>query len=403
VSEPTDIVIVGGGLAGLRAAQMLVGDGFSVRLVEASDALGGRVRSRNVDGYVIDEGFQLINPSYPEIVASGVLPALDLRSFAPVIRFCDGATFHQVADPRYSLISGIRSLQHPHLSLRDGLAFARLLLRARFSSISRLTRGADYATMDGLLAEGLSDSMINGVLQPFLRGTLLDEALETSWHYSELLLKSFASGRPGVPSRGASALPNALLAASPGLLVHYNEPAIAVDGTSVTTAQGRHEARAVLVATDQTSAANLVGSPDLGWRTQTAYWFATPRLDETNQFRIDAVRGLWNTLDITAVAPERAPAGRSLIAASAVGDVDDPRVASDVARLYDLDERDVVLIERQVVRHALPVIARPLELNTPARRGDLFVAGDYTQTPSIQGAMVSGRRAAAAIRAALSA
>ena len=79
MSEPTDIVIVGGGLAGLRAAQLLVGDGLSVRLVEASSSLGGRVQSRNVDGYVIDEGFQLINPSYPEIVASGVLPALDLR------------------------------------------------------------------------------------------------------------------------------------------------------------------------------------------------------------------------------------------------------------------------------------------------------------------------------------
>jgi len=402
VSQPTDIVIVGGGLAGLRAAQLLLEAGASVRLIEASETLGGRVQSRNVDGYVIDEGFQLINPSYPEIVASGVLPALDLRSFAPVIRFCDGATFHQVADPRYSLLSGVRSLQHPYLSLRDGLAFARLLLRARFSPPSRLTRGADYATMDGLLAEGLSESMINGVLQPFLRGTLLDEDLETSWHYCELLLKSFASGRPGVPSRGASALPDALLAASPGLQVHYHEPALTVDGGSVTTSQGRYEARAVLVATDQSSAASLVGSTDLGWRTQTAYWFATPRLHDTNQFRIDAVRGLWNTLDITAVAPERAPEGRSLIAASAVGDVDDPRVASDVARLYDLDVRDVVLVERQVIRHALPVIGRPLELNTPPRRGDLFVAGDYLHTPSIQGAMVSGRRAAAAIRDALS-
>ena len=80
--------------------------------------------------------------------------------------------------------------------------------------------------------------------------------------------------------------------------------------------------------------------------------------------------------------------------ASAVGDVNDPRIASDVARLYDLDERDVTVIERQVIHHALPVLARPLDLNRSNQRDGLIMAGDYLQTPSIQGALVSGRRAA---------
>ncbi len=395
--EPTDVLIVGAGLAGLRASQLIREAGLSVRLIESADAVGGRVRSHTIDGFIVDEGFQLINPSYPELVASGVTPALDLRPFAPVIRFCDHDTFYNVADPRYAPLVGLRSLRHPQLSLRDGLAFARLLLRARFSSIARLTRGADFSTMDGLLSEGLSEDMINGVLQPFLRGTLLDEQLETSWHYTQILLKSFVSGRPGTPATGVSALPDALLAASLGVQVHYQERATAVTATTVTTSEATYHARAVLVATDQSRAAALLDTPDVGWRTQTAYWFAAPTLEGTNQFRIDAVRGLWNMCDITAVAPERAPAGRSLIVASGVGDIDDPRVGSDVARLYGLRDAEVSLIERQVIHHALPRLRRPLDLDRPAHHNGVFVAGDYLQTPSIQGAMASGRRAATAI------
>ena len=89
--EETDVIIVGAGLAGLRAAQVLTRQGHAVRLIESSDHVGGRVRSHWCDDFLLDDGFQLINPSYPELVTSGVLAALDLRSFAPVIQFSGGA------------------------------------------------------------------------------------------------------------------------------------------------------------------------------------------------------------------------------------------------------------------------------------------------------------------------
>lgn len=47
---------------------------------------------------------------------------------------------------------------------------------------------------------------------------------------------------------------------------------------------------------------------------------------------------------------------------------------------------------------ALPAAPAPLELRRPVRLGDaLYVAGDHRDTPSIRGAMVSGRRAATAV------
>ena len=55
---------------------------------------------------------------------------------------------------------------------------------------------------------------------------------------------------------------------------------------------------------------------------------------------------------------------------------------------------DVTLIERTVVPRSLPSVTTPLDLQRGQLIDDVVVAGDYLQTPSIQGALVSGRRAA---------
>jgi monoamine oxidase len=51
-----------------------------------------------------------------------------------------------------------------------------------------------------------------------------------------------------------------------------------------------------------------------------------------------------------------------------------------------------------VIKEALPVQAPPLQVRQPVELSErLFVAGDHRDTASIQGALVSGRRAATAV------
>ena len=59
-------IVVGAGVAGLAAAKVLGDSGVSVTLVEASDGVGGRVRSDVVDGFILDRGFQVFIEAYPE-------------------------------------------------------------------------------------------------------------------------------------------------------------------------------------------------------------------------------------------------------------------------------------------------------------------------------------------------
>lgn len=51
-----DVVVVGGGIAGLVAAAFAAKGGAGVRLLEASPTLGGRARTRNVSGYRFNQG-----------------------------------------------------------------------------------------------------------------------------------------------------------------------------------------------------------------------------------------------------------------------------------------------------------------------------------------------------------
>src|SRR6185312_14014807 len=60
------ILVVGAGLAGLTCAKALVEAGREVRVIEASDHVGGRVRTdHSPDGFLLDRGFQVFFTAYP--------------------------------------------------------------------------------------------------------------------------------------------------------------------------------------------------------------------------------------------------------------------------------------------------------------------------------------------------
>jgi phytoene dehydrogenase-like protein len=102
VSTPTaDVVVVGAGLAGLRAAQLLCRRGLDVVVLEVADRPGGRVATDVVDGFRCDRGFQVTNTSYPALRAATDLEALALCAFEPAAAVRDAAgALHRYADPR---------------------------------------------------------------------------------------------------------------------------------------------------------------------------------------------------------------------------------------------------------------------------------------------------------------
>jgi hypothetical protein len=327
-------------------------------------------------------------------VASGVLNYLDIRRFPAALDFLHGEARTRLGDPRRypSAFAGALG----YVGVGQFLRLSARLLTSTIRPATSLQQAPDCTTLEGLQRAGFSTTTIDNVVRPFLRGTVLDDSLDTSWHYTQLLFKSFGRGRPATMPRGIAELPRAL---AKDLDIRYNTRAIHVTPHRVTTPELEFDASHVVVATDASTTHDLVGTSLPQWRRQFTWWWNLPSIPRSGVLRIDLDEPLLaSALNLSSVAPERSPAGRALIATpSLVGSyTDTERARASVARMYGVPTSEVELVTTSDVAHALPACT-PSREPVGARHSGLLLAGDYCTTPSIQGAMVSGRRAATAI------
>ncbi|HSE09076.1 MAG TPA: NAD(P)/FAD-dependent oxidoreductase [Nocardioidaceae bacterium] len=408
-----DVVVVGAGLAGLTCARELERRGFDVVVLEKSDAVGGRVRTDVIDGYRCDRGFQLINPAYPALKQLVDIDALDLRAFDPGAALAGPDGFAIVADPR-------RSPGYLPQVMRSGyvrpgeLARFGAWARPSLGSVRKLLELEDEPLADSLDSAGVRGRIREEVFEPFFTGVLAEDSGATSATFARLLLRSFALGTPGVPALGMSELPGQI-AADLGREVKLDTEVVSVERTAearerwrVLTPGGRYDARAVVVATDPVGAAGLTGVDAASMKGLVTYWFATDDAPtDLDLLVLDPNRDgpVVNTAVMSNVAPAYAPDGRHLVQATTLarnGAVTEAEVREHLERMYRTSARDWDLVVAHEVVHALPHQRPGVSIRQPVELGDgLFVAGDHRDTASIQGALVSGRRTAAAVRVEL--
>lgn len=402
LSDP--VVVVGAGLAGLGCAQQLARAGVDVVVLEASDAVGGRVRTDVIDGFRCDRGFQLLNPSYPVLKQVLDLAELDLKPFAAGVVVAHGSQRAVLADPRREPSLLPQTLAAPLGSLLDKVLFARWaatsLLPVRY-----LTRRPDRTLTESLDRARLRGILRTGVVEPFLAGVLAEREGSSSANFAALLLRSFILGSPSLPALGMGRFPEVIAAGLPAGTVRLRTAVREVEAYAVLTEDAeRVAARAVVVATDPDTAGRLTGTAMPAMKHLTTFWHTAPEPPtQVPMLHLDAdARGpVINTAVMTTVAPTYAPAGRPLIATTVLGSAgsaDAERAAREQAgRIYGVGTDRWELVTTHVVP-ALPRLPPPLRTRPEVRTPDgLFVAGDHRATASIQGALVSGRRAAAVV------
>ncbi len=404
-STPAPVVVVGAGLAGLAAARELTRAGRPALVVESGQRPGGRVRTDRVDGFRVDRGFQVLNTGYPELARLVDLAALDVRAFLPGALVRTRTGLHLVADPRRLPSAALATLRAPVGSLADKMRLAAVTadLVAR---PGRIRNAARTTTLARWQDRGLSGAMVDGFLRPFLSGVLLDRDLAASSAFGDFVWRSFALGRVGVPSMGMGALPQQLAEGLPEGTLHTGRSVTAVSSLGVETDDGPIEASAVIVAADPVTAATQLGlqPPTMRAVTTWNYACAVPPVDRPVLILDGEGRTpILNSAVLTNAAPSYSPDRRALVAASVlgVGLVTDAEVRAHLSWLYGVPTGGWELIAEVAVPEALPAYPPSAPLRRPARRPDgVFVAGDWRDTPSIQGALVSGRRAAEAVLAA---
>jgi glycine/D-amino acid oxidase-like deaminating enzyme len=407
----TDVVVVGAGLAGLACATRLQRSGLAVRLLEASPEVGGRVRTDVVDGHLCDVGFQLLNPAYPALRDLVDLEALALQPFAAGVRVRRGGTTATLGDPRREPGLLAQTLRSGLLRPRELAALARWVAPV-LGGERRILGRPDESLTESLDAAGVRGPLRRQVLEPFLAGVLADDRGTTSARYARLLVRWFLLGTPALPGDGMRALPTQLAAglhrpAETGVRV------VGLDrgskGPAVRTETGSIGARAVVVATDVQDAVGLgavAEAPPVGGLV--TWWFSTPTgMPHDRLLVVDGDRGpVVNTAIVSSAAPTYAPPGRDLVQVTALSGagLSDEAALAQAARLWQRDTDTWELLVRHDVVRALPQAVPPLEPSRSSTAGGgLFVCGDHRATPSIQGALSSGTRAADDVVAALGA
>jgi glycine/D-amino acid oxidase-like deaminating enzyme len=405
-TEPdVDVVVVGAGLAGLAAGRQLRAGGRTAVVLEASDGVGGRMRSEIVDGVTVDRGFQLLNPAYPEAARVLDLAALHLRPFDAGVLLAGSDGSHVVADPRRRPGALVSSVRHAPGSRLEQARFAAYAVRLASGDGRRLLTGPDTS---GGEAYAVFGELTDRVLAPFLSGVLFDDSMTTSRRFTDLLLRAFVRGTPCVPARGMQAIPDQLAA---GVDVRLGTPVRAVTPTSVTTDDGVLVARAVVVATDPATAGTLLPGLDLPvMRSGTTWWHLAdaPGAALTGGRAVLVVdpdrRGpLVNSVVVSNAAPGYATHGRALVASTGLGTagISQREVRDHLTLLYGVDTTNWDEVAVQRITATVPAVPPGSPLRRPASHDGVFVAGDHRDTASIQGALVSGRRIADAVLRAL--
>lgn len=412
MSKQVEVAIIGAGLAGLACAIELQKNNIDFQIFEASDGVGGRVRSDVIDGFILDRGFQLYNPSYSEGKRLLNYEALDLKPFIPGVAIRDNKRLRIVVDPFRAKGFKLNLLKDIPGNPLSYLGLLRYFLSYLVTSDAQIATTKDISASDSLIRSGVRGNLLEKLLRPFLKGVFLESELKTSRKFLDVVLKTFLRGIPSVPAQGMQVISDQLASKLPMEKISLNTKIIKIKGNKLQTENEEIIAKKIVVATDPTTAISWLSLEEKIMHTVSTWYFkADQRVAELVKGKpilfVDASNNgpLTNAVVLTNAASSYAPSGQVLVSASAISphqNADLESVKKHLSVIFGLDTNSWQLIKQYQIKEALPSMYPPFSLiNSNQISEDLFVAGDHRATSSIQGALLSGTNAATLVKVSL--
>ena len=382
MSRSTDVLVIGAGLAGLSAAIYCEAAGLDVTVLEASDRAGGRVSSDLIDGFICDRGFQLINSKYPALQELDVIKDLDFIEAPRVIEVALENGRHAIGDPRKAPFT---VLDKETGSIPEKIALLRFIAAPPTSDIS---------VGQALRVAGTT---YERVLRPFLQGVFLTDPDNVDARYGHAIIKSFVSGKPGVPRKGVGQLSNALAARVS--TISYNTRVDRIDGPTAHTSQGSFTSKKIVVATDATTATQLLDLPEIPRMAGCITWYhsSTQNPSGSGRLIVDGQRRgpIINSVVMSDISEAYAPEDQHLISTTTDLNATESDVRRHLSQIWQASTHEWQLIAKYEIPAALPIqsVGRGLTQNLKVSDHH-YVVGDHRTVPSQQGALFSGRLAA---------
>ena len=377
-------VVIGAGLAGMAATLTLQESGADVALIDAADRPGGRVASDEIDGFILDRGFQLINGNYAEIKRWSLLEGVDFKLAPRTVGISTVDGVIRLGDPRTALLSS--------LSNKSGSIYSKISFLRYLASSPQVNESVE----EHFIRTGVSDFYFK-VLKPFLQGVFLANPSKVSAVIGREIIGSFINGRSGVPARGVGELAVRMAARVIDLRLNCQVEEIVVGG--VQTSQGFIAADKIIVATDLTTAGQLLGAGEIGRLTDSTTWYHVTEKPPTEsaELIIDSTnRGpVVNSIVISNLSKDYAPADQSLISSTTIKSASESEVRRQLAQMWGVSTEDWRFLAKYEIHSALPLFQPGyLKTETTESQLNIYRAGDYLESPSQNGALLSGRKAA---------
>lgn len=377
-------VIVGAGLAGMAAALTLQKNHAQVAVLEAGDRAGGRVASDHIDGFILDRGFQLINANYSEIKHWKLLSNIEFKTAPRSVCVANPSGAFRLGDPRNSFFS---IFANETGSLFSKACFLRYLFTSpRF----------DESVEGHFLRTGVVD-LYNKVLKGFLEGVFLVDPAKVSAVIGREIVGSFINGRSGIPAQGVGELAAKMAERVKDLRLNTQVEEITDDG--VQTNKGFVKAEKVILATDLTTAGQLLGAKEVGELTGSTTWYHSTNCSPSNTAELvidSASRGpVVNSIVISNLSSGYAPHGENLISSTTLKSASESEVRRHLAQMWDTSTQNWRFLAKYEINSALPLF-RPghQKKESVYVAKNIYCAGDYLESPSQNGALISGRKAA---------
>ena len=382
------IVVVGGGLAGLRAALTIQERGQQVHLIEAAEHIGGRLSSERIAGFTVDRGFQVINPGYREF------EMLEIRTlFHPIpagaVAMMNGQ-WRFFGDPRRELRTVAGAL--PSIATNP-VAFLSILKAIFLAEIAEDENAADF-----LQRIGIKGDVYDAIIEPFLRGVFLTSLARIDAKFARRVLRSLYRQVPGLPDGGVATvaleLRNRLKSIQCGERVR--EISRTGRGFTVQTESSTISARKVIIATDYHSALHFNNRlPEITYARSFAWYFTTEEpLRMQHQLHVAAANSgpVVTSVDIASVVPSYSPDGRGLLSVTTLEQSSELDVRKHLEDMYSQSITGELLAHFEI-KNALPIVGPGARRSGIIDDDGLIFAGDYLTEPSQNGALLSGRLA----------
>ncbi len=404
--ETTDahVAIIGAGVSGLVAAINLEKAGIATTVFEATDRVGGRVKTDYIDGLTLDHGFQVMLTAYPATQKYLDYELLELEKFLPGAVLFENGKSEMFGDPLRNasfILPGILGKQVP---LSDKFKLLQLSNRLKKSSLDKIFTGNETSTIEYLKNEGFSDDALQAFFYPFYTGIYLEDELRSSSKKFEFVYKMFSEGMAAIPKKGIQAIPNQLYAQLQKTDFHFNEPVNKIKDQQVILKNGRsYDFDHVITATDASHLIANLSHQQTEWRSVHNLYFSVKN-KVIDKKLIGLINRKENALINNLHYVQNIDSNSYLISVSVVRDFNSSdkdligAVKKELKLIAGIEVNE--LVKHYHIRKALPEMQR---INYALRKTEtqlkeaIFMAGDYLSNGSLNAAMLNGEAAGQAV------